>query len=756
MNALGAALATLRRGGRRTFVTALGLLLAGSMAGAAVTVAYGLGTGFERSVQASDLPDVVARFSEIDRERIDAIVGALPNVEARAYRLDLDRVRLSANGESTRRGALQLVDERSRKGYAVVAGRDLRRGSASGEVLVERGLADTWNLEVGDELDMGRLGEYPIAGITVASDNVAFPLASAPRVSMSRQWVQRAFQTGELPVTQALIWTRDDERTAITLQQARATAADVRNLRFVTKTGVRVLIDQAAGIVIALLGAFSLVALIAAAILLASQAAAEVQRRLAVIGVQRAIGVPRGRVALEQGLGAAVLALGAGGLGLALGALAVQGPSAGLLHALNEREPGWTVLTPLLVTLALLVALATTAAAWPAWRAAGRRPVELLRGAELRLAGRRILPGSGPFALGARLGLARRGRALLAITVLAVSGAVVLLMLGLASLLAGLRDDPGSVGKRYGLTVRLPAEAAGDVRALPGVQDASPRYVVRGADSFSLGEPVKLIAMPGDHTRFEDPPLAEGRRLRTDGEAEVGTGLASALGVGVGGTLAVQLPSGGEARFRVVGTVRALDDDGRVAYVRPPRVLAADPGVSPEVVIRVERGSDRAEVTRGLRGLGAEPTTVGGATTRSGAFLGTLTSLLRVVAVLDALVCLFALVTTLGLIARERRPTLALLRSAGAPAGTITLVLAGAALALAVPAALAAIVLERVLLAPLVGRLAAGYAELAGGATAVQSLAVSAVFVLLALLASVRVSRSVCAQPPVVGLREDA
>jgi hypothetical protein len=287
------------------------------------------------------------------------------------------------------------------------------------------------------------------------------------------------------------------------------------------------------------------------------------------------------------------------------------------------------------------------------------------------------------------------------------------------------------------------------------VEDAGARYVVRGADSFSLGEPVKLVAFPGDHTRFEDPPLAAGRRLRNDREAEIGLGLASALGIAPGGTLAVQMPSGGERRFRVVGTVRALDDDGRVAYVRPGQVLDAEPGLEPEVVVRPRPGADRERLNAGLRELGAEPTAVSGATTRSGAFLDTLASLLRVVALLDALVCLYALVQALGLVARERRPTLALLRATGAPAQTVRLLLLGAALALALPAVLVAVALERWILAPLTGDLAAGYADLAGGATAVQALAVAAAFLVLAVIAALRVARRVLLEPPVVGLREE-
>ena len=756
MTVLRAALRLLRAGGGRTVLSGVGLMLAGAMAGAAVVVAYGLGTGFDRAVKASDLPDVVARFAPQPRERIDALVRALPNVEARSYRVARGRVRLAANGRSSDRGSIELVDARSRKGYAVVEGRDLRRGSP--DLIVERGLADAWELELGDRLDLFGGGDArPITGIAVAPDNVAFPLAAAPRVYSDLEWVEETFADGaRLTVDQALIWTADPDRTDITLQQARATTAEVRDLRFVTQAGVRVLIDQAAGIVIALLGAFSLIALGAAGVMLASQAAADVQRRLATIGVQRALGTGRARVAGEHALAASLLGLAAGGLGVAAGALAVGGPADALLRTLNELSPGLAVV-PLLVVVVVAIGLLTgLAAGWPAWRAAGRTPVALLRGAELRGPARSLVPGAGPVSLGARLALARRGRAGLAVAVLAVSGAVVLLMLGLASLLSGLRDDPGSLGKRYALTVELPADQVPAVRALADVEDAGARYVVRGADSFSLGEPVKLVAFGGDHTRFEDPPLAAGRHLRSDGEAEVGLGLASALGVAPGGTLAVQLPGGEEVRFRVVGTLRALEDDGRVAYVRPGRLLAAERGLAPEVVVRPRPGADPVRLNRELRALGAAPTAVSGATSRSSAFLETLAGLLRAVAVLDALVCLYALVQALGLVARERRPTLALLRAQGASAGTIRAVLLGAALALALPAVLLAVALERWVLAPLTGRLAADYAELAGGATGLQVLAVAAAFIVLAVLAALRVASRVLGEAPVDGLREPA
>ena len=174
-------------------------------------------------------------------------------------------------------------------------------------------------------------------------------------------------------------------------------------------------------------------------------------------------------------------------------------------------------------------------------------------------------------------------------------------MLALASLLERLRDDPGTVGKRYQLTAQL------DPARLPAVRGAArrgatpaPRYSVDAADSFRLGEPLRLVAYPGDHTRFEAPPLAAGRRLRGPDEVEVGLGLADALGLRPGSTLAAQLPGGGEVRFRVAGVVRALENDGRIAWVRaatgcwPPTR-----GLQPAIVVRLTPAPTGRASTRG-------------------------------------------------------------------------------------------------------------------------------------------------------------
>jgi ABC-type antimicrobial peptide transport system permease subunit len=160
-------------------------------------------------------------------------------------------------------------------------------------------------------------------------------------------------------------------------------------------------------------------------------------------------------------------------------------------------------------------------------------------------------------------------------------------------------------------------------------------------------------------------------------------------------------------------------------------------------------------VRRGLARLGAQASAVGGATTHDGSFLGILAALLRAVAAIDALVCLYALVQALALTARERRPTLSLLRATGAPARTIAAVLAGATLVVTIPAAAIALGLERWVLAPAVGGLAAGYADLAPQPAAGQALLVAAGLAVLGLLAAAWVARAVVREPPVAGLREE-
>jgi ABC-type lipoprotein release transport system permease subunit len=735
----------------RTLLAAAGVLAASLVVGTGVTVGYGLATGFERSAAAADLPDVVARFDRQDRDTLDERVRALPNLAARSYRSERTNVPLWAKGRHTHKGATHALLG-GRRGYEIVAGRDL--SDRLREVVVERGLARAWDLEPGDELTVGELGAMRVAGVAVSPDNVAYPLASAARVYVDAAEVEQAFAFRIEP-NLALLWLNDPARADVTLTQARAVSFGLGRLEFVTRQGVQVLLGQAAGIVISLLLAFSLVALAAAGTMLAAAAHADVQRRLAGFGVQRALGFTPTTIAAQQAAAAARVAVPAAVLGLAAGTLAVAGPVSGLLAALNELPPGWDLLLPLGGALAIVVAIVVAAATWPAWRAARRPPAAILRGGDVatRAAPGRAVRG-GLLGLGMRFATAARGRYAASVLTIAVCAGVVTLMLALASLLDRLRNDPGTLGKRYQLTVRLDEDALPAVRRIPGVDAAAPRYAVDVADSFRLGEPLRLVAYPGDHTEFEAPPLAAGRRLRGAGEVEVGVGLADALGLRPGSTLAAQLPSGEEMRLRVSGVVRALENDGRIAWVRADRLLAGEPRLEPSLAVRLEPGVDRATVDAALQALGAPPQPVAGATTRNAAFLGVLAAVLRGVGLGVGLVCLYALTQALAMTARERRGAVALLRVVGADARTVALVLGGAAAAVALPGALLGVALEATVMGPLVARVAAGFAVLPIAPRTGHVALVIGGLVALAAAATAVVARRVLREPVVAGLRE--
>jgi ABC-type antimicrobial peptide transport system permease subunit len=737
---LRAALAEARYGvrvrRRRSLLTALGIALAAAMLSAAIVVSDGLGRGFDRGARAAQLPDIIVRFNSQPTDRVAQRIESLPDIAAFSLRQEATNVDLYAGEHFSSSGSVEVVGP-GRRGYEIVAGREMSN-RRFGEVVVERGLAAAWGIHLGGTLDIAGLGDQRVVGFSESPDNVSYPLA-VPRVYVSEAALARRFGGSPNPqVDLAQIWLRDPRYLNEVLVQARAISYGLHGLQFVTRSGVRVLLSQAAGIVIDLLVALSVIALVTAAVMLASSARAEVQRRLRALGVRRAVGASRGHLALTQALEAMLIAAPAATLGVVAGTLATYSPTSRLLMLLNEPAPGLALLGPLAAGWAASVAIPVVAGAWPAWRAAGRPPVALLSGAELtrrrsptsrrsptarrgsiRLSLPRLAGWPASLAgLGARLVAARRARWLATATALGMSTAFVLLMLALASALGALETDPAALGKRYQLTAQLPPSATARVRRIPGVQAVAPRYEEQALDSFSLDETIDVIAYPGtETTTFESPPLVAGRTIRGPRQAVVGAGLADALGLGPGATLAIQLSSGNELRLRVVGVVSSLDHEGRVAYVPAAALLAGDPNAPEELAVRLEPGANASAVTNAL---GPSAVAATGAIGRGAPLVDTLRSILRAIAIVDGLVCLYALIQACALTVQERRRTVSVLRAFGGGGGAVRRLLAGAVVALVVPAALLGIALERIVLGPAMSRLAASYATLPLQASALE------------------------------------
>jgi len=734
---------------RRSLLTALGIALAAAMLAASVVVSDSLGRGFDRAARAAGLPDVIVRFDPQPAALVSERIQALPDIATFSLRQEFTNVSVSANGEGSSQTSVEVVWP-GRRGYAIVAGRDL--SGAPGEVVVERGLAAAWGIRLDSVIQIAGLPPQRVVGFSEAPDNVSYPLA-VPRIYVSQAGLAAGGQQLGQSVNLAQIWLRDPRHVDEVLVQARATSYGLRGLQFVTRSGVRVLLDQAAGIVIDLLVALSLIALGTAGVMLASSARAEVQRRLAAIGVRRAVGASRRHLVATQALEALLVAVPAATVGAVAGTLATYGPTSRLLMMLNEPPAGLGLVAPLLAAWLASAAIPALAVAWPAWRAAGRPPVSLLQGAELqrRRRGRPRLgaPRPGLALLGGRLAGARRARLAATVTALGFSTAFVLLMLALASALTALETDPGALGKRYQLTAALPASAVRQVEQIAGVQAAAPRYEDQAVDSFSLGETIDAIAYPGDHTIFEAPPLTAGSRLHGTREAEVGVGLADALGLAPGSTLAIELPSGTELRLRVSGIVSSLAHDGLVAYIPAGALLAADPYAPEELAVRVRPGANLTSVSNALGATAAPATT---ATGRGVPLVDVLRSILRAVAIVDGLVCVYALIQACALTVQERRRTVAVLRAFGAGAPAVRRLLAGAMLALVLPAAVVGILLERLVLGPALAGLAVNYATLSLSAGLPEIAAVLAGLAVAGAVAVFWVARQAMREGVLLGL----
>lgn len=745
ISALAEARLGLRARRRRAILTGLGIALAAAMLAAALVVGDGLGGGFGRAAKAAHLADIIVRFDPRPADQVARRIQQLPDLRTFSLRQEVTNVELDSGGHDTTNGVAQLIGE-GPHGYAIVGGRDL--SGRPGQVVVDRGFAASWGLRLGSMLEVSGLAPQRIIGFAEEPDNVAYPLA-APQFYVS----QKALGERTDPrVNEAQIWLRDPRYLDEVLVQARADSYGLQGLRVVTRTGVRVLLDQAAGIVIDLLVALSVIALATAGVMLAASARAEVQRRLRAIGIKRAVGASRGRLALTQALEAVLVALPAATIGTVAGALATAGPTDRLLMMLNEPPAGTTLVLPLVGAWTAAIVIPALAAAWPAWRATARNPIELLRGAELRAGGGRARMATrwtGLTVLGGRLVGARRGRWAATALTLGLSTAFVLLMLALASALTSLETDPQELGKRYQLSASLPAAAVPHVRRIQGVQAAAPRYEEEAVDSFSLGETIDVIAYPGDHTAFEAPPLAAGHRLHGNNQAEVGVGLADALGLSPGSMLAIQLDSGSELRLRVAGLVSSLDHDGRIAYVPAAALLAADPQAPEHLAVRLFPGANAAAVNRALGGFA---TPASGAVGRGVPLVSVLRAILTAVAVLDGLVCLYALLQACALTVQERRRTIAVLRAFGGGGAAIRRLLAGAVIALLLPSAALGIVLEQLVLAPTLSRLAASYAALPISASGGEIAAVLAGTAIAGAVAVMWVARQATRETVVAGL----
>jgi ABC-type antimicrobial peptide transport system permease subunit len=179
---------------------------------------------------------------------------------------------------------------------------------------------------------------------------------------------------------------------------------------------------------------------------------------------------------------------------------------------------------------------------------------------------------------------------------------------------------------------------------------------------------------------------------------------------------------------------------------------AADPSAPSQIAVLLRPGGSQTAVAAALTRLGAAPQAAAGAIERGAPLVAVLKKILLAVAIVDGLVCLYALTQACALTVQERRRTIAVLRACGAGAGAVRRLLLGAVMALVAPAALVGIALERLLLGPALSNLAANYATLELGATVPEILTIVLGLMLAAIVTIWWVARSAVRESVVTGL----
>ena len=354
----------------------------------------------------------------------------------------------------------------------------------------------------------------------------------------------------------------------------------------------------------------------AAGTMLAAGAHAEVQRRLRALGVQRALGLHAGPDRRAAGRARPRSSpCRPPRPGIAAGALAVAGPSAGLLAALNELPAGRGAARPARPGAGRrggdrrgrrhVARLARGAAA------AGDDPARRRRVATRRRARRPRRPRarSAPRLRRPRLA----GGWVAAVATVGVCAGVVTLhaRARLAARAAARRPRHGRQALPADRRRSTPALADDRRARSPASPAAAPRYAVDGADCLPRSasrcgsSPSRATTRASRRRRWPT-----GRRMRGPGEVEVGLGLADALGLRPGSTLAVA------ARRRHRGALPRRRRRARARERRPDRAgsqpdapARGRPGPrAPRSPIRLDAGRrPRRASTARLRALGAPP-----------------------------------------------------------------------------------------------------------------------------------------------------
>ncbi|MDH3250951.1 MAG: ABC transporter permease, partial [Acidimicrobiia bacterium] len=568
---------------------------------AAVAIAAGLvvsGQGAPLLDAAADDADVAHLVLYGDRDAVAAAAGD-PEVVASSGPFDaVSGVELRLSGETVpiQTTALDSPDIAVNRS-PMQSG---RWAAASDEIVLDYSASVDLAIDVGDAVTLRRGGRdltFSVVGTAVNFTDCFYPQCDPARTWVTQAGLER-FAAGD--DTYAVGYLRFDDPTSADPFVERQATAGVEGINgtdsWLDTRGDFLTLDQVFGSFVAAFGVFVLVV---AAVIIAGSTAMRIVAQRRDIALMGAIGSTPRQIMAALLVENVVVGLAAGALGWFLAGFLAPSLQLGIGRTLGPQDPSWSAFG-LVVCLAVIVGLLAAATVVPA-RSAARRPVtDVLRDVPPgrvswfnRHAGR--LPGRLSL-LGAQEAAsqpARGGLAALAIGV-AVIGAIV--SIGLVSAIDLVTTDAARAGDPWDVALipagADPAEVEQALAATPAVDhwfsDLGRRSTYRDGAFLS-------VATSGDPTAAAYQ-IAEGRPMRSSGEAIVGYGFMQRFDVSVGDRIEF-LAGTAPIEVEVVGWYRDTEDSGEILRYRFEDLAAAEPGVVPGIYrITLEPGSDAAAV----------------------------------------------------------------------------------------------------------------------------------------------------------------
>jgi putative ABC transport system permease protein len=577
----------------------------------AVTVRRGMAEPYERAFAQADGAHIwfYGRTADVDWTPVADLEGVTGT--AGPYAFAVPQVQFPGpDGRRLRRDLLLrgLPAELPAIGRPLVT--DGRWLSGANEVALDRNFARQVGIRVGDHVTVGGPGgahDLQVVGLTLDVGRGPFP-----------DWNPPLAYT--LPPTLAAIEPDAGRlrsvfgvRLAGPEASARVTAQAYRRYPENVLTGtddwteVRATVTEVNDIYSLLLGVFSIFALGAAGFVIVNAIGGRVIAQFREIGMLKAVGFTPTQVILLFLLENLALAIVATVAGIAAAALLAPGFLDETARVFNTTptsafDPGVALLV-----LAGVGAAVSVCTIVPAWQA-GRIPiVQAITTGFARVQRRPSLLGRAaarlrlpvPVVLGIKDAFARPLRAWLTVAALSLTVVTATFSLGMELTLRDLRDDPGVFSDPFQIDVLRGNRADDDTRAflatVPGVESVYARSDVNvrvpgHADSVLL----RAVDEPHDQMGYR---VREGRMFAAPGEAAVGQGVLTMLGLEVGDELTLTLEDK-PLRLRIVGRYVEGDEDGRTALISleslrqqlrsdwPPSTygLRLAPGASPDAV----------------------------------------------------------------------------------------------------------------------------------------------------------------------------